>query len=107
MDCLQDLRVLYFPGANRLPLPCCGQSKTDSTNILYITSSIPYFTDSSKRFSPLYLIPLQQRLLYLVLYTSKIRIRDVFCSEFFYVRIYHTLKYHVHVLFSLNLLFKI
>ena len=74
-------------------------SKTVSTSrplypLLYLS-----FTDSSKRFPPLYLIPLQHHPLYLVLYTSKIHIRDVFCFRFLYIRIYHTFKYHVHILF--------
>jgi hypothetical protein len=50
-----------------------------------ISSLYPSFTDFSIKFSPLYLISLQQRSLNLILYT-----RNVFCSKFLYVRIYHT-----------------
>src|SRR6266498_1718564 len=91
--------------ASRIGYRTCW-SKTVSTSHPLYPPLYLFFIDSSKRFPPLYLIPLQQRPLYLVLYTSKIRIRNVFCSEFFYVRIYRTLKYHVYILFLLNSLSK-
>jgi hypothetical protein len=39
------------------------------STVSFITPLYPSFTASSKRFPPLYLVPLQQRFLYLTLYT--------------------------------------
>jgi hypothetical protein len=58
------------------------------------------FTNSSKK--SLYLTPVEQRHLYLILYTTKIYIRYVFCSIFLYVCICHSIKCHIHVLILLN-----
>jgi hypothetical protein len=77
-------------------------AKAVSSNILYIHPLYPSFIVSSKRFYPLYLLPLQQRSLY-----SNIYIRDIFYFYFLYIRIYHTVKYIVHILVLLNRLFKV
>jgi hypothetical protein len=52
-------------------------NKTVSSNVLYIHHLYPSFTISSKRFHPLYLLPLQQRPLNHVLYTQ-ISILEIF-----------------------------
>jgi hypothetical protein len=57
--------------------------KAVSSNVLYIHPLYPSFTVSSKRFHPLYLIPLQQRPLNLVLYTQ-INIFETFFIFIFY-----------------------
>jgi hypothetical protein len=51
-------------------VPPVIQHKAVSSNVLYIHPLYPSFTVSSKRFHPLYLLPLQQRPLNHVLYTQ-------------------------------------
>jgi hypothetical protein len=83
------------------------RTQTVSSNVLYIHPLYLSFTVFSKRFHPLYLISLQQHSLNHVLYTQ-IPILKIFLNFIFlYVRIYHTLKYIVHILVLLNRLFKV
>jgi hypothetical protein len=63
------------------------QSEAVSSNVLYIHPLYPYFTVSSKRFQPLYLIPLQQRPLNHVLYTQ-ISILETFFIFVFYTYVF-------------------
>jgi hypothetical protein len=65
------------------------------------------FTVSSKRFHPLYLLPLQQHPLNHVIYTQISILEMFFIFIFLYIRICHTLKCIVHILVLLNRLFKI
>jgi hypothetical protein len=78
-----------------------------SSNVLYIHPLYPPFTVFSKRFHPLYLFPLQQHPLNHILYTQISILETFFIFYFLYIRIYHTLKYIVHILVLLNRLFKV
>jgi hypothetical protein len=87
--------------------PQIWDPKAVSSNVLYIHPLYLSFTVFSKRFHLLYLISLQQRPLNHVLYTQIPILKTFFLILFFYIRIYHTLKYIVHILVLLNRLFKV
>jgi hypothetical protein len=92
---VQKTQGVYFDEGTSLAR--FSKSKVVSSNILYIHPLYPSFTVSSKRFHPLYLLPLQQRPLNHVPYTQ-IPILETFLNFYFlYIRIYYTLKYIVHI----------
>jgi hypothetical protein len=74
--------------------------KAISSNVLYIHPLYPSFTVISKRFHPLYLISLQQRLLNHVLYTQIPILEKFFIYIYIYIYMYLSYSQMYYTYFS-------